>query len=426
MGRSTSWWTTFGGNPERTGQTQASGPRSKPSERWEFKGASLSPAVAGDTVYTCGTEDVYAIDARDGTQQWHQTITDGYTIATAPTVGDGQVYVGTSPSVSSSAGGLLYALDESSGRVQWTLEAITENGKFKSEPIVDNRIVYTSDDRGNIYAIDSRTGEGEWHTYSFGSKTGFAMRGEYIYSNRGGDVVAVHTDGRNGVTNFSDGYTDEEYERDPMWQSEEFEGLLKDITPAVSGSSVFVGTKDGTLYAFDARTGRTDWKFSVEGEIQSSPAVANGIVYVATRDRNVYAVDSSSGRQEWQFQTETKVGYSPLTVADGIVYLPGTDDGMRGPDGCLIALDATNGSEQWRYELDCRSQPVVSNGRIYIVSGEGIHALEEDTAESDQSSETVCPECDSGLDEYGSVSYCPKCGTKLDSDGGAGAKIRRR
>jgi eukaryotic-like serine/threonine-protein kinase len=62
---------------------------------------------------------------------------------------------------------------------------------------------------------------------------------------------------------------------------------------------VYVGSFDGTLYAYDA-TGNTDcsgtpktcapvWTATTGARILSSPTVANGMVYVGSSDYNFYA-----------------------------------------------------------------------------------------------------------------------------------------
>src|SRR4030095_13796785 len=74
-------------------------------------------------------------------------------------------------------------------------------------------------------------------------------------------------------------------------------------SPAVDASRVYVGSADGRVYAFDRATGATKWKFETEGvklesgkfgfdrrTVQSSPAVSNGTVFVGARDGWIYAM----------------------------------------------------------------------------------------------------------------------------------------
>ncbi|MFE7835490.1 PQQ-binding-like beta-propeller repeat protein [Streptomyces sp. NPDC057474] len=66
-------------------------------------------------------------------------------------------------------------------------------------------------------------------------------------------------------------------------------------SPAVAGGVVFVGCRDGNLYAVDAASGEQRWKIRTGGAVLSSPAVAGGVVYVGSQDGNLYAVDAATG-----------------------------------------------------------------------------------------------------------------------------------
>ena len=63
-------------------------------------------------------------------------------------------------------------------------------------------------------------------------------------------------------------------------------------SPMVAGPRVFVGAGDGGLYALEASTGRRIWRLSTGGRIRSSPAIADGVVYVGSMDGKLYAVDA--------------------------------------------------------------------------------------------------------------------------------------
>ncbi len=86
-------------------------------------------------------------------------------------------------------------------------------------------------------------------------------------------------------------------------------------SPALAGGKLYVGSADGTLYALDPASGREIWRFDTEGHalesgkfgfdrrtIQSSPAVADGRVFVGSRDGFLYARgcrDREAARGGW-------------------------------------------------------------------------------------------------------------------------------
>ena len=112
---------------------------------------------------------------------------------------------------------------------------------------------------------------------------------------------------------------------------------------AAEGPTVYVGSRDETLYAVDAATGSQEWAFTQPSSlVRSSPTVVDGTVYVGSWDDTLYAVDAATGNQEWAF-TQPSVGvWSSPTVADGTVYVGSYDD-------TLYAVDAATGSQEWAF-----------------------------------------------------------------------------
>ena len=95
-----------------------------------------------------------------------------------------------------------------------------------------------------------------------------------------------------GSTNCSGGFCQ------PLWKAALGGGAISDraSSPAVTGGVVYIGSKDGKLYAFDAagntncsgspKTCQPLWTATTGAGIQASPAVANGVVYVGSLDHN--------------------------------------------------------------------------------------------------------------------------------------------
>jgi outer membrane protein assembly factor BamB len=135
-------------------------------------------------------------------------------------------------------------------------------------------------------------------------------------------------------------------------------------SPAVVNGIVYVGSMDGYLYAYDARTGLHNWvalKASSYG-IESSPAVVNGIVYVGSMNGWFYALDALNGQQKWATPTGNAISSSPVVV-NGIVYVGSTNHK-------LYAFDALNGQQKWVVSTGgaIASSPAVAYGMVYISS----------------------------------------------------------
>ncbi len=145
-------------------------------------------------------------------------------------------------------------------------------------------------------------------------------------------------------------------------------------SPAVADGTVYVGSRDNTVYALDAETGQERWSFETDSSVDSSPAVADGTVYVGSRDNTVYALDAETGRERWSVETGRGVDSSPA-VANGTVYVGSWD-------ARVYALDAETGRERWSVETGARvgSSPAVANGAVYVGSWDArVYALDAET-----------------------------------------------
>jgi outer membrane protein assembly factor BamB len=108
---------------------------------------------------------------------------------------------------------------------------------------------------------------------------------------------------------------------------------------AVVDGRVFVGSDDGSLYAFGTGGARL-WAKNIGGKVRSSPAVSNGIVYVGSDGGYVQARRVKDGSLVWSRRFSKGVTSSPL-IAEGRVYI-----GSR--NGDFVALNAKTGGIVWK------------------------------------------------------------------------------
>lgn len=317
-----------------------------PSLRWKFKTGGFvgsSPAIdKGGVFFGSQNQDVYSVDATNGTEKWH--FETGKIVFSSPAVAEGVVYIGSHDAN-------LYALNESSGKERWRAKTGAE---VESSPTVHGNLVYVGSDDGKVYAFDRTSGFERWRFETgqavFSSPT---VVGRTLYVGSKDDNVYA-LDARNGrkLWRFTTG--------DEVWSS-----------PAVSGGAVFIGSNDHNVYSLVAATGAERWRFTTGGGVSSSPAVSDGVVYVGSFDHHVYALDARTGKQKWRFLTQDVVFSSP-TVADGVVYVGSHDHN-------LYAIDARTGNMRWRFETGklVGSSPAVFGGVVYVGSDDGfLYAVE--------------------------------------------------
>ncbi len=294
-------------------------------EIWKFKseGAiSSSPVVKNGSVYfACRKNMVYSVRLKNGTLSWKKDLGNpmqydwgfDYYIG-SPAIDNNTIFIG-------SADGNLYALRLDDGKELWKFKA---SSMVRSTPAVDDHNVYFGDCSGKVFALNKSNGNRVWQ---------FSTIGDTLDNeNFGFDRKAVIA------------------------------------SPTVYGEKLFVGGRDGYLYALDKSKGKELWKYDYQVSwIISTVAVKNGILVTGTSDgRFVHALNVNDGKELWRFMTQATVWASPAISGNDIVVIPSND-------GYVYSLELTTGKELWRYKLGPQmfSSAVPVRDQIYIGNDNG-------------------------------------------------------
>lgn len=342
----------------------------------------------------------------------------GGAVRSTPALAGGALYFG-------STDGTLYAVSAADGVPQWSFEA---GAAIVSSPAVTGSRVVFSDRANAMYGLDRQSGTEVWRV-SGGPDRPLPWGWEgWDYVNSSGVVVADprSADAEWVVIGNGDGYVYALRAEDGEIQWRYEVGARVRSTPAVWEGMVFVGGGDGFVYALDLEDGSLRWRFETAGasmnpadfgfdrtQIYSSPAVANGVVYVGSRDASLYAIDARTGEGLWHREDGSAWVISSPAVASGRVYagrsssgnlwahdagtgadlwVRSTGDWIQGSpeiadgvvhvgnrEGWVFAFSAEDGRELWRYRTGdaVYSSPVVADGRLYVGSDDGhLYALE--------------------------------------------------
>ena len=119
-------------------------------------------------------------------------------------------------------------------------------------------------------------------------------------------------------------------------------------SPIVSDGTVYIGCKDGSVYALDLYDGHLKWSFATKDNVEASVAVQGDTLYIGSWDGYLYAVDIDSHELKWKFRTDGLI-YSAPVIEGGVVY-------FGSKDKHVYAVDADTGAEVWRFD----AQAVVS------------------------------------------------------------------
>ncbi|MFC4296135.1 PQQ-binding-like beta-propeller repeat protein [Novosphingobium tardum] len=131
-------------------------------------------------------------------------------------------------------------------------------------------------------------------------------------------------------------------------------------SPVVGGGQLFVFDTAGEVHAFDAATGRENWKVSLRGSENNNSVFGGGVtfadgrVYATTGLGEVAALDASNGSQLWRVKPAGPLRGSP-TVAFNSVFVMTQDNQIH-------ALNASDGSPEWNESASTGSASVFGVG----------------------------------------------------------------
>lgn len=186
-------------------------------------------------------------------------------------------------------------------------------------------------------------------------------------------------------------------------------------SPAADDRNVYIGTLDGSVYAFELRKIKQLfdeqrlpewsfqtilWRYQTSGEITTPPITSiqvedvnslgseRQVVNFASRDKSLYGVTASRRELLFQFEAEAAIS-APLTHAAGYLFLARDDPSYKEgflflatEDSYLHCLNAQNGAVRWDkvFGLPLQKAARVLSGDLYLLPTRGgMHCLSADT-----------------------------------------------
>ena len=189
---------------------------------WKQKNvvSQTSPAVVNGVIYTSDTENIVAMNTKDGSIKWKYLAgSGGYFYNSAPTVANGIVYIGENYD------GIVYAIDAVTGKKKF--EIVTED-QIQSSPMVVSGVLYFGSYDEKLYAYNATTGI-------------------------------------------------------KKWEAQPVKGQAVESSPIVANGTVFIAVNN-FVFAYDAATGKEKWKFDSKNNFSTaSPCFLdrNGTIYYA-------------------------------------------------------------------------------------------------------------------------------------------------
>jgi outer membrane protein assembly factor BamB len=231
-----------------------------------------------------------AFTTPDGRRGWKQKIPGGRPLTT-PAVAGGVLYVG---------GGFgsheFYALDARTGARVWSFRTGDDG---PTAAVVDEGCVTYNTESCTLFVHDARTGKLLWHRWLGDPLMSQPAIGDgrlfmaYPGKDRSHHLVCFEL--RTGKV---------------LWDQRIAAEVI--TAPVLDGSSVHVATADGTLYRFDAKTGKLLW--SSKCNVTSAPRIVGGKVYISQRAVKTIEIVSGKGKDARKTKSESTV--EGFNVAD--------------------------------------------------------------------------------------------------------------
>jgi outer membrane protein assembly factor BamB len=259
---------------------------------------------------------LYAVRAEDGVVLWRFETLGFVQCAPLYAAGDDAVYFGSND-------GALYKVAAADGHLLWRFAS---NAEVAERPVLAGGLLYVVNANDTVLALKPETGELVWHQHRT-------------------PAAGMEVAGYSGPL---------------LWR-----GL------------VYVGFSDGTVTAFDARSGTERWQpvdLSAEAEqmlgevpqfldVDTTPVAGfvDGapVVYVGSYVGGVFALDADTGSQLWH--NSSAVGVTELVMWSQPAHAPRDGKGPDVPERRLLiagsgttglwALDPDDGRDVWRRAL---------------------------------------------------------------------------
>ncbi len=322
-------------------------------EPWAFrmeKGMFHEPVIDDDGTIYMGSADtrIYAIGP-DGIEKWRFQ-TGEINDSTAIIAADGTIFV-------PSGDGFIYALNPD-GTERWRLAAQGVEGYITwwegHITMGPTGILFAGNDDRNLYAF-TQLGE-IWWTYpvidQIWSCPAVGPDGELFFGSN--DLVM------RSVTQSGD----------LRWWRPTLGPVAGSPAISADGATVYVGSFDGHVHAYDTATGSKRWAFAARDHFYASPALADdGTIVIGSADGTMYALNPD-GSLRWAFDTLEPIRSSASIDGAGNIYFGNSD-------GKLYALSA-GGEKLWTFDStesdrnDLNGSPAIAKDGVVIDGEAGV------------------------------------------------------
>jgi eukaryotic-like serine/threonine-protein kinase len=201
--------------------------------------------------------------------------------------------------------GIAYKFN-SSGKKIWETHTRVPT---RSSPAFVNDLLIFGNDKGEIIALDSSTGDSVYvqkiggHFFS-----GLTISENVLYSgNDNGFVYALNSD---------DG--------EIIWQFDT--GARIKMEPAVDGQNIYIGNLNGNFFSLNKLNGNEDWRTDFRGILNTTPLITENMIILPNVLFEIHLLNKQSGEVIKSIPLDGRAKLSPV-IHKNILFI-GYDDGV--------------------------------------------------------------------------------------------------
>lgn len=289
---------------------------------WSFASGKRivgTPAVSeGIVVFGSADRNIYGLNAADGSLRWKVEAAEP--VLGAVTIHEGIAYVGASDKT-------FRAIDIQTGKVVWSYEQV--KGYIETKPlVVDDKVIFSAWDN-TLYALEKATGKEIWKWTGGLTRMHFSPAAVWPVASNGKVFIADPQRAMTAV-NLQNGET--------VWRT--FRSQVREtIGLSEDGERVYSKTMNDSIVCYSTLTDTPEqvWASNVGFGYEHAPSMPlekDGVVYGSTKEGLLFALEAKTGKIIWKH----KIGNSLINTV-----LP-----LNGREVLFTATSGEVGIIKWR------------------------------------------------------------------------------
>ena len=289
---------------------------------WSFASGKRivgTPAVSeGIVVFGSADRNIYGLNAADGSLRWKVEAAEP--VLGAVTIHEGIAYVGASDKT-------FRAIDIQTGKVVWSYNQV--KGYIETKPlVVDDKVIFSAWDN-TLYALEKATGKEIWKWTGGLTRMHFSPAAVWPVASNGKVFIADPQRAMTAV-NLQNGET--------VWRT--FRSQVREtIGLSEDGERVYSKTMNDSIVCYSTLTDTPEqvWASNVGFGYEHAPSMPlekDGVVYGSTKEGLLFALEAKTGKIIWKH----KIGNSLINTV-----LP-----LNGREVLFTATSGEVGIIKWR------------------------------------------------------------------------------